>query len=224
MKKRIQVDSLILAAIFVLTIVISWFGKLYSKNLALEDILFFLGIILILKGMFLRMGARGHKKTHSQKGKGLVMTGPYTLVRNPMYLGTFIVGLGFTFIVWPWWTWPVFAVLFYMRFIRQIKIEERYLSQIFGREFEAYCQAVPRLWPTWKVIKQMRCRDVLCLPEAWSTKEKWGIITWPAVALFAEILQRQMVFQAVDVVRLVVIFAASIGAFVLVLWLEKKRG
>src|SRR3990167_9267300 len=120
MKTRIKIDSAILSFFIILTGFLYQFPSLYAGSPLTDDLLDFLGVIVVLKGTFIRMAARGYKKAYSKSGAGLVTTGPYTLVRNPMYLGSFLMGAGFILMVWPWWSLPVFAGLFYLRFSRQI--------------------------------------------------------------------------------------------------------
>ena len=107
MKSRIKIDSAILSFIIILTGLLYWFPYLYPVGPGADNILDFIGLLVVLKGTFLRMAARGYKKSNSKQGKGLVMGGPYQFVRNPMYLGSFMMGAGFILIVWPWWSLPI---------------------------------------------------------------------------------------------------------------------
>jgi len=146
MKKRIKIDSSILSFVIILTGILYQFRNLYTEDLLIDDALDFVGLFMILSGTFLRMMARGFKKEHSQQGHGLVMDGPYALTRNPMYLGSFLMGVGFTLIVWPWWSVGLFAILFYIRFNKQMIKEEQYLTKTFKENYESYAKKIQRIF------------------------------------------------------------------------------
>src|SRR5271166_7113924 len=50
-----------------------------------------IGAAIALLGILLRAMASGHV----EKNRVLTMTGPYAYVRNPLYLGSIIIGIGF---------------------------------------------------------------------------------------------------------------------------------
>jgi protein-S-isoprenylcysteine O-methyltransferase Ste14 len=82
-----------------------------------------------------------------QKKHSLVNTGPYRVCRNPLYLGTFCMGIG----VGLFMKSLVFSVglllilLLYLWFV--VPAEERYLRSRLGSEYEEYCSRVPRWFP-----------------------------------------------------------------------------
>jgi protein-S-isoprenylcysteine O-methyltransferase Ste14 len=49
------------------------------------------GIVLIIAGVLLRTWAAGT----IHKGTGLTTTGPYGIIRNPLYVGSFLMMIGF---------------------------------------------------------------------------------------------------------------------------------
>jgi hypothetical protein len=183
----------------------------------------FLGLMLILNGTYIRMAARGHKKANSAKGAELVTSGPYTIVRNPMYLGTFLIGSGFILILWPWWILPVFGILFYLRFQRQIAFEEEHLGKLFGQAYEDYKQKVPPMFPTFDKLRRMKIQDVLPLKEAWNTKEKRGLITWPLLALFLEVIKDKLLVGHWDVAQSLLVFGLAIVSFIIGMSWEYAR-
>lgn len=183
MKPRIKTDTTILFGMIALTGILFQFPGLYPKNFILGVFFNFLGFAAVLTGMFLRMSARGYKKARSENGHGLVTGGPYTLVRNPMYLGTFLIGSGFILVVWPWYLWPVFAVFFFQRFNVQIRKEESRLQKIFGISYEAYTQRVPGFFPRLRNWKGLKWNEIFPTEEMWSTKEKYGLIWGPLLVL-----------------------------------------
>src|SRR4051812_28996835 len=127
-KPRVQTDAFVIGAFMILTgICVLRFPGLFFEGQGIRDYFDILGFFLILVGALLRMSGRGFKKHASAQGGSLVTGGPYKFVRNPMYLGTFLIAVGFMFPLFPLWTVPVFAVVFYSRFIIQIRTEELWL-------------------------------------------------------------------------------------------------
>ena len=85
------------------------------------------------------------------KPKHLVMTGPYSYSRNPVYLSYFmlfasIYGLGFVFIRSPNFHPHLIRdfVLFYALWRSIIYIEEQKLRTVFDAEYVEYCSNVNR--------------------------------------------------------------------------------
>ncbi|MDD3374230.1 MAG: isoprenylcysteine carboxylmethyltransferase family protein [Candidatus Omnitrophica bacterium] len=199
MKKRVQVDSLILSSTIILTGALYLFPGLYSKNIWSDNIFDYLGFLALLLGVYLRMAARGYKKEFSRKGHGLVSNGLYAFVRNPMYLGSFLMGSGFLLIVWPWWALPIFALAFYRRFNKQMIKEEKHLETLFGDEYRNYCKKTPRLFPEIKKIKKLKFSEVFPWDITWSTKEKRGLFLWPLLGILLETFQQQVIFHQINV-------------------------
>jgi len=215
MKDRIRIDSTLLSVVIILTGFLFLWPGLYPQNVLIDTALDFLGMLFILKGVVLRMAARGHKKAHSEKSQSLVTTGPYAVVRNPMYLGSFFIGVGFILLVWPWWAVPVFAAAFYYRFNQQIKKEELFLQQAFSNTYREYCSRTPRLFPSIFPFLQGKkvLSDTCNLEEAFSTKEKRGLFFWPLLAIVMETLQEVVVFHSVDLINTLIVFSVAGAIF-----------
>jgi protein-S-isoprenylcysteine O-methyltransferase Ste14 len=81
------------------------------------------------------------------EGHELVTLGPYSLVRNPIYLGMFgailSVGLAFS----RWWTFLAAMVVFLIGNRIRIKAEEKLLRETFGAQFDDYARRVPAFFP-----------------------------------------------------------------------------
>jgi protein-S-isoprenylcysteine O-methyltransferase Ste14 len=216
MKPRVQIDTFLMVTAIVVTALLYFFPRIYLFNDFVKNVLEFLGYILILKGTMTRMSARGHKKAFSKKSHSLVTTGPYKIVRNPMYLGSFLIGAGFVFILWPWWGVPIFVWLFYTRFKRQIYLEEEMLSRAFGSKYTSYRHLTPRLFPTVHSMMNVRTKDVFNVEEAFSTKEKFGLMAWPAMALTLKYIQELLLFKHVDLQNIIIICLAALLTFAVV--------
>ena len=198
MKKRVKIDSAILSAVILFTALFLLNKGFSLSNRILDIILDFFGFILIFQGAIFRTLARGHKKLFSSAGEKLVTTGPYLLTRNPMYFGSFLLGAGFVLTVWPWWTLPIFVLLFYIRFNRTMLAEEEGLKQKFGSEYAAYAHRTPRIFPSLKKFRKFYLRQIVSVEEALSTNEKRGLIAWPLFALVLDSIQEWFVMGRPD--------------------------
>ncbi len=215
MKQRIKIDGTMMVLTIVLTGFLYFFSILYTQNIFWDNLLNFVGMILILKGTYLRMAARGYKKEFSQKGQDLVVDGLYTLTRNPMYLGTYLIGAGFVLVVWPWWFLIIFSVLFFVRFNVQMVKEEAHLKKLFGAKYEKYCQTTPRFFPTLKALINLKATKIFPWKMCWSTKERLGLLGWPALAFVLELLQGYAMHSVIDFARVFYVFFAAILVFAL---------
>jgi protein-S-isoprenylcysteine O-methyltransferase Ste14 len=105
---------------------------------------------VLLAGQCLRFWAAGvipKYRTLSLDAPKLVTWGPYAWVRNPLYAGNGLIGLG-----WAMMTgWPLVAafaaVYFTLYSMTIIPYEEQFLSERFGEEYENYRKSAPALIP-----------------------------------------------------------------------------
>lgn len=150
MKKRIKVQGTLVVFGFILFVFLARFVFQSSRNAALDDFLDFLGWNLILLGFLFRISGRGVKSQMSCSSHDLVTAGPYSLIRNPMYFGTFLIGTGIILILCNWWVFPLFVVVYLSIYIPQMRKEEEKLSVAFGGAYIAYCKKTPKFFPDFK--------------------------------------------------------------------------
>ena len=105
------------------------------------------GIILSLPGFALRSWAAGF----IHKERTLAREGPYGMIRHPLYVGSFFVGLGLAVAGGRWWFTPLYLAVYFWIYHGTVKAENAHLGQLFGAEFEAYRARVPALFPRWRV-------------------------------------------------------------------------
>ncbi len=102
------------------------------------------GLPLVLLGEALRIWAAGH----IVKDESLTVSGPYAHLRNPLYLGSLISGLGFLLIMGDWGLAVVFLLVSTLIYLPTVKHEQDYLRLMHGEAaFETYRRAVPALLP-----------------------------------------------------------------------------
>jgi protein-S-isoprenylcysteine O-methyltransferase Ste14 len=112
-------------------------------------------LALVAAGMLLRFWAAGSAGTHTHsaaiEGPQLATGGPYAFARNPIYLGSIVLGLGMIGLIGDARLLPFHIAAFALLYTIIIPAEERFLGATYGKEYEAYCAAVPRfiprLWP-----------------------------------------------------------------------------
>lgn len=100
------------------------------------------GTLVALPGLLLRALASGHVK----KNEELTVTGPYSFTRNPLYLGSLILAIGFAIASRNWIIAVVIVALFFFIYLPVIRGEEVFLRRQFP-EFNDYASNVPRLFP-----------------------------------------------------------------------------
>jgi protein-S-isoprenylcysteine O-methyltransferase Ste14 len=100
------------------------------------------GAILIVPGLLIRALASGHVR----KNEALATSGPYAYTRNPLYLGSLLIGVGFAVAARSWWVGVALIVMFFAIYVPVIRDEETFLRQRFP-EFGDYARRVPRMFP-----------------------------------------------------------------------------
>lgn len=138
--------------ITMLVLLAAWIGAGFSPTFvqpgSLPAILAdYFGWLMFFGGLCLRFWATwfiGGRKT-----KEVVCYGPYSLTRNPLYVGTFLMSLSLAFVLKS----PTFAVatLIVIAYycVAVVPLEERLLRFQFGPKYANYCHSVPRWLPRW---------------------------------------------------------------------------
>jgi protein-S-isoprenylcysteine O-methyltransferase Ste14 len=88
------------------------------------------------------------------KGKRVAVGGPYAYMRNPLYLGSFILGLGFCGVLWrrplpasAIVIWIAYLLAYGLIYPAKIRAEEGELKNSLGADYERYAARVPRFVP-----------------------------------------------------------------------------
>ena len=101
-----------------------------------------IGISPIVVGEVIRIWSSGH----IHKNQILTVTGPYSLSRNPLYVGSFILGTGFMVAMGVIWLAVTFLLFYSSVYWFTIKWEEEKLRGLFPREWMVYSRSVPRFF------------------------------------------------------------------------------
>lgn len=131
-------------------LLVAWLGAGFSPPFVSSSSLTaiiadYVGWLMFFGGLTLRFWATrfiGGRKSHE-----VVCYGPYSLTRNPLYVGTFLMILSLAFLLKS----PTFAVAtavviaYYC--VAVVPLEERFLRHEFGTAYANYCESVPRWLP-----------------------------------------------------------------------------
>lgn len=101
------------------------------------------GSVVALAGTAARVYASGYiLKNHE-----LATTGPYGLVRHPLYSGNILIIIGFAAASAVWWTALIALGFFWFYYPTAIDYEDHKLHRLFGAQWEDWAKRVPALVP-----------------------------------------------------------------------------
>jgi len=95
--------------------------------------------------------------THGQVADVLNTTGMYSIVRNPLYLGNFIIWFGISMFLGLWWFSLIVTLIFWLYYERIIFAEEEFLREKFGESYLMWAQKTPVFIPD---IRNWRCAEI----------------------------------------------------------------
>ena len=101
------------------------------------------GILVCFVGASLRYWASGYLRKDSRPAVG----GPYAFVRNPLYLGTYLMAVGVLMAIENWTIVIISSIAFWAVYHFIILDEETKLQKLFGASYTKYCGSVPRFFP-----------------------------------------------------------------------------
>ena len=124
-------------------------GVIWIEYLS-SNIISILGLIIVIVGFALDLYSLSTLRKHfttvlpTKAASNLVTSGPYSISRNPIYLGNTIITLGLTLLFQSYWyiLFGLVAAIITNEIV--IKREERHLLEIFGEKWEKYTQKVRR--------------------------------------------------------------------------------
>ena len=129
------------------------------------------GLPLVVAGQLLRfwaVGCIGRYRGEQVGAQKLATWGPYAFVRNPLYVGNGLIGLGWGIMAGPWAT-LVFVVTFFLLYtVLIVPHEESFLLEHFGVEYRQYRERTgaffPKSWPVGRISGPFE-KGVLWLSE-----------------------------------------------------------
>jgi protein-S-isoprenylcysteine O-methyltransferase Ste14 len=113
---------------------------------------FWIGSVLTVSGLLFSIWARNHlgrnwsQAVTIKKGHELITSGPYALVRHPIYTGLLLAFIGSAIAVGRW-RGVLAVILIFVVLWNKLKFEEKWMRAQFGSSYESYAQRVAALVP-----------------------------------------------------------------------------
>jgi protein-S-isoprenylcysteine O-methyltransferase Ste14 len=101
------------------------------------------GAVVAALGLIVRAAAAGYLR----KDRELAVTGPYSLTRNPLYLGSAVLATAFVVAGHSWIAGLLVSAYFAIFYYAVMRNEEDDLCMRFGAQFDAYAARVPLFFP-----------------------------------------------------------------------------
>jgi protein-S-isoprenylcysteine O-methyltransferase Ste14 len=145
-----------------------------------------LGFALIVPGELIRLAGVAAAGTvtrrRSRDVQRLVTYGIFRWVRNPLYVGNFLIWMGFVIISGVPWLVPLAIVVFALEYYFIVAYEEGVLESIFGGEYLDYKRTTPRWIPSSPKKRESGPHD---WGEAWKSEISTFLQYAALVAAFA---------------------------------------
>lgn len=159
---------------------------------------FVIGLIVVALGEFARTYGVAFigsiSRTRSYSNGELVKSGPFSLLRNPLYFGNLVLSLGLSIMPAVTWLPLVVVVVFYAQYIPIVKWEEMKLRRIFGEKYAAYCNEVPQRW--FPSLSKLLRGGWYVAPESWKPALKSEKRTLTSVISYLIIMSAFMWFRS----------------------------
>ena len=121
---------------------------------ALDETREVLCLVVCFLGLALRAATVGYaprgtsgRNTKAQRAETLNTTGLYSIVRNPLYLGNYVILMGLATVPAVWWLPLIVSLAFVLYYERIVYAEEAFLKRKFGATYTDWARRVPAFLP-----------------------------------------------------------------------------
>lgn len=135
-----------------------------SQNLLALKTMEWTGYALVIVGVFIRIYSSLY--IGGRKNADLVMDGPFSIVRNPLYVGSFIAVLGIGLQSTSLTIVALLTAGYILYYPLVIRREEAFLTHRFGDRYLEYKAATPRIVPRlrlWHSPQELVCKPYFVL-------------------------------------------------------------
>ena len=177
-------------------------------------------LVRILTVGFVPKGTSGRNAKEGQIADRLNTTGMYSIVRHPLYVGNFLIGLGIFMFYLFWWLVAIYVLAFWLYYERICFVEEDFLRRKFGDEFEEWSRNtsafIPHPWKWRRPDLEFSLRSVL-------RREYGGVLAIAAPFLALEASEHYVIEGRIPLEPFWVVFIAVSLVLYFTLRLLKKH-
>jgi protein-S-isoprenylcysteine O-methyltransferase Ste14 len=118
---------------------------------ALHELFENIGVIFVIAGVLGRLWSTLY--IGRRKNRDLIMTGPYSMTRNPLYVSSMLAILGVSLMIGSILITAVFVPIFFFLFTHAARRESEYLRSKFGSAYDDYAARTPFFMPNPVLMK-----------------------------------------------------------------------
>ena len=148
------------------------------------------GVAVMLAGILMRLWSNGY----AIKLDKLTTSGPYAFVRNPLYVGTGLILLGFAVMLKIFWVGIIFFIMLAAVYARTIRNEEKMLTDKFGAAYLDYHARVPAMWPT-PFAYRAGDKWPFSFERLWHSREH-KVVLWVSIFVIAFHIKKEFMLEA----------------------------
>jgi len=113
----------------------------------MDSLIWPLGVGLVFLGFILRIWAQQHLHYRLKGRMSLSTTGPYSFIRNPIYVGNMLMCLGAVITSEVLWLAPIILFYCFSIYSLVVQYEEKHLLEKYGEPYQRYLSEIPRWLP-----------------------------------------------------------------------------
>jgi protein-S-isoprenylcysteine O-methyltransferase Ste14 len=144
--------------LFVFSVPVIYFTDYDSISYNTALILTIIAVCLSTLGFFIRIfsiattpkGTSGRNTRSGQVADTLNITGIYSIIRHPLYLGNYLMWIGITVFTFNVYFIIIVSLVFWLYYERIMFAEERFLEKKFGQDYSNWSLKVPAFIPSFK--------------------------------------------------------------------------
>jgi protein-S-isoprenylcysteine O-methyltransferase Ste14 len=125
------------------------------QSYVLHEVWSFICLGISIMGLAIRVITVGFAPTSASSRNArdhvpaqLNTSGIYSVVRHPLYLGSYFIGLGVALILLVWWLPVMYSLMFWMYYERSMSAREAILRDKFKEAYERWAALTPAFWPS----------------------------------------------------------------------------